>query len=54
MIDTKTMQVYKTRCGNIVCIESFKRLNNGKKLTFLQEKLLGLIKIKIKTNKGKQ
>jgi len=54
MIDTKTMQVYKTRCGNIVGIESFKRLNNGKKLTFLQEKLLGLIKIKIKTNKGKK
>ena len=41
------MQVYKTRCGNIVKIESFKSLNNGKKLTRSQEKLLGLKKIKI-------
>ena len=41
------MQVYKTRCGNIVKIESFKSLNNGKKLSKLQEKLLGLTKIKI-------
>lgn len=41
------MQVYKTRCGNIVKIESFKRLNNGKKLSKSQERLLGLTKIKI-------
>jgi hypothetical protein len=41
------MQVYKTRCGNIVKIESFKNLNNGKKLTRSQKKLLGLKKIKI-------
>ena len=43
----QTMQVYKTRCGNIVKIESFKRLNNGKKLSKSQERLLGLTKIKI-------
>ena len=41
------MKVYKTRCGNIVKIESFKSLNNRKKLTRSQEKLLGLTKIKI-------
>ena len=41
------MQVYKTICGNIVKIESFKSLNNGKKLTRSQQKLLGLKKIKI-------
>ncbi len=47
------MQVYKTRCGNIMKIESFKSLNNGKKLSKLQEKLLGLTKIKInKKQKG--
>ena len=47
------MQVYKTRCGNIVKIESFKSLNNGKKLSKLQEKLLGLTKVKInKKQKG--
>jgi len=41
------MLVYKTRYGNIVKIESFKSLNNGKKLSRSQEKLLGLTKIKI-------
>ena len=47
------MQVYKTRCGNIVKIESFKSLNNGKKLSRSQERFLGLTKIKInKKQKG--
>tara|TARA_R100001198_G_C5182315_1_gene178430 strand:- start:296 stop:448 length:153 start_codon:yes stop_codon:yes gene_type:complete len=41
------MQVYKTRCGNIVKMESFKSLNKGKKLTKSQERFLGLTKIKI-------
>jgi len=41
------MQVYKTRCGNIVKMEGFKSLNKGKKLTRLQERFLGLTKIKI-------
>jgi len=45
------MLVYKTKCGNIMKVESFKSLNSGKKLTRSQEKLLGLTKIK--TKKGK-
>lgn len=48
------MIVYKTRCGNLAKVESFKRLNNGKKLTRSQEKLLGLTKIKINRKENKQ
>ena len=48
------MKVYKTRCGNIVKIESFKSLNNGKKLTRSQERLLGLTKIKIERKENNE
>jgi hypothetical protein len=47
------MIVYKSNInGSILKIEHFKSLNGGKKLSKSQEKLLGLVKIKINEQKG--
>ena len=42
--------MYKTRDGNLMRLEQFQSLNNGKNLTKSQEKLLGLKKVKSKFN----
>ena len=39
---------YKNKDGYILNINSFERLNGGKKLSRLQKALLGLKKVKIK------
>ena len=40
--------MYKTKDGSLITFQQFQRLNNGKKLSKSQEKLLGLKKVKIK------
>ena len=41
-------KMYKTRDGNLMRLDQFKFLNNGKNLTKSQEKLLCLKKVKSK------
>ena len=48
MSATINTKMYKTRDGNLMRLEQFQSLNNGKKLTKSQEKLLGLKKVKSK------
>tara|TARA_R100000655_G_C2938956_1_gene185333 strand:- start:569 stop:826 length:258 start_codon:yes stop_codon:yes gene_type:complete len=48
MLVTTSTKMYKTRDGNLMRLEQFQSLNNGKNLTKSQEKLLGLKKVKSK------